>query len=99
MKYLLNALLKILDRPSPPRSYPEQSDEGVYISLFCKSSEVRHLDSLTLYYESDYSGIISRGLWLLSTLRNTEISSKKLAIIEIDEESGQVLQITPISVM
>lgn len=100
MKKILDGLLGLFNRPEIKKTIVQtNTSQDLTIMLSCKEQDIKHLDSLTRYYETEYPGIISRGLWLLTIMRNAEINSRKLAIIEVDEESGQVLQVAPITVL
>jgi hypothetical protein len=66
--------------------------------MTCMPEDIAHLDSLARYYETPYNGLLSRGLWLLTLARNAEINDRRLAVIEVEEESGQILSILPITI-
>lgn len=106
MKKLLELLSAALNRPhiqepkketTEPEAEPQPSPIAYKLVFNCNQKDIDHLDGLVRYYETRYEGVISRGLWLLTLMRDTEVESKRLAIIEIDEESGLVTYVSPIS--
>lgn len=101
MKKFLELLSRLLNRPDLHQSAdaaPQPTKSSMYQLIFtCNQKDIDHLDSLSRYYESRYEGIIGRGIWLLTLMRNCEIEDKRLAIVEIDEESGRVVTVSPIT--
>lgn len=100
MKKVLDLLSRFLNRPTAvqplPTDKPVVKSNNYQLIFACNQRDIDHLDSLVRYYETRYEGIISRGVWLLTLMRNSEIDSKRLAVVEIDEESGEVLNVSPI---
>lgn len=105
MKNLLRFLSRIFNTAS---AVVEKSSEGPIRSvsksqdctliMTCREEDIAHLDGLSRYYETKYEGLLSRGIWLLTAVREAEIVQKRLAIIEIDENSGEVISVSPITV-
>ena len=76
---------------NPPLS---SSDELIILRLSPK--DAKEMEKLRQYFESPYEGLISRGLWLLDLFRKADLDSKKLCIVEVEPESGDIMAISPI---
>ena len=74
----------------------QQPNNNLTIVLSCDKKDTNHLDSLCRYYEVGYEGIHARGVWLATLLKDAEIINKKLAVVEIDNESGEITSISPV---
>lgn len=97
MKKILEFLSIFFNKSSVPDLKFNLNKKDIDIILSCKGNQVYQLDSLTRYYEVNYQELLSRGIWLLSIMRDAEIDNKKIAIVSIDEESGKVMSFSPIS--
>jgi hypothetical protein len=102
MKRILELLSRFFNRPdlhiaAETTAVNPNSSTNFQINFSCNQKDIDHLDSLVRYYETRYEGVVSRGIWLLTLMRNSEIESKRLAVIEVDEESGQVVTVSPIT--
>jgi len=73
-------------------------DNGKKIVLVCNKKDILHLDSLTRYYESNYEGVLSRGIWLATLMRDSEVLNKNLAIVEIDKNTGKINSVSPVTI-
>lgn len=80
------------DRFSPPLS---PADEIIVLRL--KPDDAIHLRKLSQYFECPYEGLIARGLWLMDLFRSSDLQSKKLCIVEVEPESGEIMTISPIT--
>ena len=89
----LNPFLK--NKEDEPEDYIN-TDDRTTIILICKQEETLQLNSLTRYYEVNYEQLMSRGVWLLTLMRDSEIKEKKLAVIDIDS-SGEIVSVFPIT--
>lgn len=98
MQKFLDLLSSILSRPSLDTQSANKSQSLYSLVMTCNQKDILHLDSLTRYFEMPYNALLTRGIWLLTLVRDAEIKSKRLAIIEIDEESGMVTNVSPITI-
>jgi hypothetical protein len=73
---------------------PNDSDELMVLRI--KPEDALELNKLSQYFECPYEGLVGRGLWLLSTFRNADICSQNMCIVEREEFSGKIVNISPI---
>jgi len=73
-------------------------DKNNTIVLYAKNNkDMEVIDSLVRYYEVPLEGLFSRGIWLLTIMRDSEIADLKLAVIDVDEQSGEIKSVSPIT--
>lgn len=68
------------------------------LRLECSNETVAHLDNLCRYFEISEAEAIARGLWLLTIVRDVEISDKKIGVITIDQ-NNLVTDLAPINLV
>jgi len=68
------------------------------IILECNQNTMLQLDKICRYFEIEQNTAIMRGLWMLSVVKEVELSNKKLGIITLDE-SNVVVDISPINLV
>ena len=101
MKKLLDLLISLFSHASSKKSLETKSNQkpekDLTMVFSCNEKDTGHLDSLCRYYETGYEGVIARGIWLATLMRDSEIDNKNLAIVDIDKESGKVISVSPVT--
>lgn len=64
----------------------------------CNYSTLLQIDKICRYFEIEQNTAIMRGLWMLSLVKEVELSNKKLGVITLDE-SNIVIDVSPINVV
>ena len=72
-------------------SFPPDSNMH-YLVIYMGEKEMEHVNALSRYYELNPFHLFARGMWLLTLLREAQLSGKELAIVSIDDESQEVSQ-------
>ena len=67
------------------------------IILRVRQEDLAEMDKLVRYFEAPYEGLILRGLKLMDLIRAIGIhENQKLCVVQMDEESGQIVGIQDI---
>jgi len=68
------------------------------ITIECDNRATSQLQGICRFFEINEFDALSKGIWLLSLIRDTEVNNKKLGIISLDK-NGLITEVSPINVV